>query len=118
MDLPELMEEYERRRAEGARHGARAPVAKVYGLVLEELRQLDGTPDRGRLVTTGEAAEILGVSAKTVRRWIGDGRFPGAEKTSGNGGGEWRIPVQEVYRAAGEDPGGDTSTPRLWEPEE
>lgn len=116
MKVSELLEEYERRRAEAARHGARAPLAKVYGLVLEELRQLDGTPEPGRMVTTGEAAEMLGVSVKTVRRWLQGERFPGAEKTSE--GGEWRIPAAEVYRASGEEPERGSSRPRLWEPEE
>lgn len=116
MNLPELVEEYERRRAEAARHGARAPLAKIYGVVLEELRQLDGTARPDRRVTTGEAADLLGVSPKTVRRWLRDGRFPGAEKTTENGGGEWRIPAREIYRAVGTEPDPGTGTPRLWSP--
>lgn len=119
MELTDLIEDLERRRAEAARIGATAPVSKLYGRILEELRQVDGTPNGGRFVGTGEAAEILGVSRKTVRRWCNpnDPRLPGARKTSGEDG-VWRIPLKEVYREVGVDPGPSTSTPKLWEPDE
>lgn len=117
MKLGELVERYERRRAEAARHGSTAPLAKVYAVVLEELRGVDGVPDQARLMTTAEAAEVLGLSEKTVRRWLADDRFPGARKTSGERG-EWRIPSAEVYAAAGREGGARASVPRLWEPSE
>lgn len=115
MTHAELLEEYERRRAEAARVGSTAPLAKVYSLVLEELRALDGRPEHGRMMSTGEAAEVLGVSCKTVRRWIDAGRFPGAVKTSGEAG-EWRIPAEQVYQAAGAPAESASGVPRLWSP--
>lgn len=116
MTLDELIEDLERRRAEAARHGYTARAAKLFAAVLEDLRRVDGTSERGRMMTTGEAADVLKVSPKTVRRWIGDGRLPAAEKTSERG--EWRIPARDVYRrAAGSDPDPPSGEPRLWEPE-
>lgn len=118
MTLLELVEEYERRRAEAAQHGSTAPLAKVYALVLAELRQVDGSPDLKRCVGTGRAAEILDVSPKTIRRWIHHDRFPGAFKTSDGDGGEWRLPLGDVNAEAGSPPRRrDASLPRLWEPE-
>lgn len=115
MKLGELVEEYERRQAAAARHGATAPLAKVYRIVLEELRAVDGTENGGRRVTTSEAADLISVSAKTIRRWANDGRFPGARKTSK--AGEWRIPVRDVYAAAGRDVEQER-IPKLWRPDD
>ncbi|MDO3409814.1 helix-turn-helix domain-containing protein [Saccharibacillus sp. CPCC 101409] len=39
--------------------------------------------------TSSEAAEILGVSDQTVRRWCDRGKYPEAYQTDG---GHWRIP--------------------------
>lgn len=118
MKLAELIDDLERRRAEAERHGYRAPAAKLYGAVLEDLRRVDGTPNRGRLMSTAEAGEVLGVSQKTVCRKIRDGQFPGARKTSENG--EWRIPAPEVYEragGAGESSEAEKPAPRLWSPD-
>ncbi|MFC5465759.1 helix-turn-helix domain-containing protein [Lederbergia graminis] len=41
--------------------------------------------------STLEAAEIIGVSDQTIRRWCEDGKYPSARKTSGN---RWRIPKE------------------------
>lgn len=38
--------------------------------------------------STVEAAEIVGVSDQTIRRWSEKGKYPDAVKT----GGRWRIP--------------------------
>lgn len=115
MKLTELVEEYERRRAEAARHDARVPMAKVYSIVLEELRQLDGTGRPDRMMTTSEAADILGVAQKTVRNWAGEGRLPNARKTSDDG--EWRIPAADVYQELGAG-AEQESVPRLWRPDD
>lgn len=114
MNRADLIEEWERRRAHAARIGSTAPVAEVYGVALEEIRQADGTPDPGQFVGTGKAAEVLDVSPKTVRRYCQDDKFPGARKTTEHG--EWRIPLRDVHRAAGEARP-PTETPRLWEPD-
>lgn len=39
--------------------------------------------------STLEAAEIIGVSDQTIRRWCEKGKYPDAKKTEGN---RWRIP--------------------------
>lgn len=51
-------------------------------------------------LTTGQAADLLGVSAATVRRWVGDGQLPGFRTP----GGHYRIPRHVVReRAHGQD---------------
>lgn len=109
MNLPELLAEWERRRADAECVHASAPIAEVYNVVLEEARQIDGVPTR-HLMTTKEAAFVLSVSPRTVARRCKRGGFPGAVKTSGDDG-EWRIPSDEVYTANGQK---QRTTPRLW----
>lgn len=47
-----------------------------------------------------EAAEVAGCSADTIKRRIGAGLFPGAERAPGPGpGGPWRIPVADLEAA-------------------
>jgi hypothetical protein len=116
MKVAELVEKYERLRAEATELRTLAPLAKAFGIFLEDLRTLDGTETVDRAVTTAEAGAILGLSAKTVRRYCEAGRFAGAWKTSGQKG-EWRIPVVEVYTIRGTPVNGHPKTPRLWEPE-
>jgi hypothetical protein len=112
--LSELMADYERRRVEAERHGATAPVATVYALILEEIRAIDGVASPDRMMTTAEAADVRAVAPKTIAKWAAEGRFEGAQKTSE--AGEWRLPARSVYQQAGagkvKDP---TSTPRLWD---
>jgi hypothetical protein len=115
MRLEELMTLYERRAAEAREHGSTAPLERVYALVLEDLRRLDGVGSPDRVMDTAEAASALGVRPKTVRSWCGEGRFAGARRTSGKTG-EWRIPAAEVIREAGAVVPPRTSSPRLWTP--
>ena len=118
MRLTELVEEYERRKVVGARHDSRAPVAKVYACVLDELRSLDGSDAEHRLMTTAEAATVLAVCPKTVARWASSGVLEGAYKTSGESG-EWRIPATSVYGMGRDQKGLEDPQPsRLWEPTE
>ena len=70
----------------------------------------------GRALTSGQAAEMLGVcSTNTVKNWLEAGFFPGAYKTAG---GHWRFPVEDVVRARecmatlhATDPTGELSKP-------
>ena len=48
-------------------------------------------------LTVTEAADMLRVSGRTVRRWIIAGTLPGV-RLPGRGGGEWRIPREAVDR--------------------
>lgn len=50
-------------------------------------------------MTIAQAAERLGVSTKTVRRWIKAGRLP-AELVDGPYGPEYRVPATAVQTAA------------------
>ncbi|MCC6874260.1 MAG: helix-turn-helix domain-containing protein [Sandaracinaceae bacterium] len=49
-----------------------------------------------RHLTTGEVAELLGVSANTAKNWLEGGFFPGAFRTPG---GHWRFPMEAVQEA-------------------
>lgn len=116
MKLGELLTRYEARAREADALGSTAPVSRMYRAVIEELRQVDGIGAAGRWMDTAEAADALAVSTKTVRRWITDGRFPSARKTSEDG--EWRIPALEVYAGAADGRREGTTTPKLWRAED
>lgn len=94
MTLAELLGRYERRRAEAAALRATAPVANVYTLVLEELREVDGVPAIKRKVNTRIAAQIEGVDRSTIAKRCADGWYQNAEKTSD--AGEWRVPLSDL----------------------
>jgi len=49
-------------------------------------------------LTPGEAAQLLGVTRRTVIDWAAAGRFPGAWRTAGSDkrGGNWRMPRASV----------------------
>lgn len=49
------------------------------------------------LYSTQEAAEALGVSTKSIARWIKDGRLKGVRA-----GRLWKIPAAEIQRMANE----------------
>jgi len=49
-------------------------------------------------LTVAETAAALGVSIRTVRRWVKDGTLAGAVRLPGRGGGEWRIPQATIDR--------------------
>jgi excisionase family DNA binding protein len=55
--------------------------------------------DKHKLLSTKEAAKILGVSERTVRRWIKAGRIKAVEKVGrGRGGVVWDVPEREIER--------------------
>ena len=115
MTLADLISQYERRRLDAERYSASAPLAQVFSEMLRDLRQVDGMDAVDRMLTTDDAAEVLGVARKTVAKWAADGRFPNAQKTSE--GGEWRIPAGDVYSALGRQKEPAGSIPKLWEDE-
>ena len=47
--------------------------------------------ERVEVYTSSEAAEIVGVSDQTIRRWCDKGKYPEAYQTEG---GHWRIPKE------------------------
>lgn len=44
------------------------------------------------LMTSAEAAELIGVNVKTIRRWLGDGKLSGANIP----GAGWRITPADI----------------------
>lgn len=111
MKLAELMTRYEDRAREAASIGSTAPVERIYRQVVADLARVDGIETAGRWMDTTEAANVLSVSPKTIRRWCVEGkRFPNARKTSDDG--EWRIPAIEVYGVV--KGGAKTTVPKLW----
>lgn len=114
MTLAELLARFERRRAEAEALAATAPVANVYALVLEELRQVDGVPTIEPKVSTTNAAQLEGVDRSTIAKRCAEGWYPNAEKTSDGQGGEWRIPLSDLRSPARPRHGGrGPTTPRL-----
>lgn len=57
---------------------------------------MDG--ERDRSIRIGQAAELLGVSVETLRRWAEDGRLA----TSRSAGGQRLVPIAEVHRLLAE----------------
>ena len=53
-------------------------------------------PSEGELVTVQRAAEILGMAASTLHRWLADGFIAGEQITPG---APWRIRINEEVRA-------------------
>lgn len=53
-------------------------------------------------LTIREAAEVLGRSARTVRRWVKSGKFREARLVQGNYGQEYRIPREAVVSVRAE----------------
>lgn len=111
MRLAEILDEYERRASEAAAVQASAPLADVYRVVIADLRtvSMDESPHDG-LLSTADAAKVLGVLPKTVAHWCEAGKLPDAQKTSPGKGGRWRIPAVSVYRLGTPAP----RAPRLW----
>ena len=49
------------------------------------------------VLTVREVAEKLRVHPRTITRWLGDGKFPGAFQTPGRWGKhEWKVPEEAV----------------------
>lgn len=92
MTLPELLLDLERRAREADAIAASAPLAAVYRQIMGELRQLRAA-DVAVSYDCDAAGRLLGVSPKTVAHWCKAGKFPGARKTGGSGGGKWIIPA-------------------------
>ena len=46
------------------------------------------------MCSTGRAAELLGVTRETIRRWIDDGYFPNSERVKP--GGHYRISRADI----------------------
>ena len=53
-------------------------------------------PPDGELLPVGKAADVLGVAASTIHRWLGDGFIAGEQDTPG---APWRIRVNDELRA-------------------
>ena len=53
------------------------------------------------MYTIPQAATILGLSVRTLRKWINDGRIKATKMPSTTGGPVWAIRESEVLRTAG-----------------
>lgn len=82
------------------RHGGGVAMSEERPLELTETTSsgyVVGTPDSsGTTLSISEASKRLGVSVSTLRRRLQRGEVPGAHKTGGPDGLEWRIPVTYV----------------------
>jgi len=96
--LAEVLGRIAEMRADYARKDAHMKAVAILDDVLGLLEQVDGTESAtGGDRTTHQAAEMLGLSYRTVERMCRAGAFPGAYKTSrANGTGDWRIPAAGV----------------------
>ena len=52
-----------------------------------------------------QVAEILNAPPQTVRRWLREGRFPGAARINMRGRKVWRIPVTAVLPLLNQEAG-------------
>lgn len=52
--------------------------------------------NKKRVITSQEASQILGVSARTVRNMINRGSLPGAFKLDPSVRSKWLIPIEDV----------------------
>jgi molybdopterin-binding protein len=55
-------------------------------------------PDRGGHLRIGQAAELLGVTVETLRRWEAEGRL----RTERSRGGQRQVPIPEISRLLSE----------------
>jgi transposase len=59
-------------------------------------------PEQQPTVTIAEAAQVCGLSTSTIRRYLRDGRFPGARQAPSPVPGQprqWRIPTRDIVQA-------------------
>lgn len=63
-------------------------------MTVAELREAIGKPSAFRVLTTGQAAELLGYSGDTWRDWASSGQVRGCYRDDGEGG-TWRLPMVE-----------------------
>ena len=84
-----------------ARQGALAAGAYVAGVSPAEMKETIARTDwvsmfddsAGReFLTTGQAADRLGITANTIKAWITEGLLPGARWAENR----WQIPLQSV----------------------
>jgi excisionase family DNA binding protein len=70
-------------------------------------RQPGQGPEEDRMLTTEQAADQLGASVWTVRRWLNEGRIKGVMPGGRRLG--WRIPQAEITRLLRPRRAGDTA---------
>lgn len=95
-----VLEQLESRIDDAKAMGAQAPVARILESVVELIREHlatepDGHMSEGCALSTGEVAEMEGVSRRTINNRCALGEYPGAYRTNGDRG-HWRIPSSAI----------------------
>jgi molybdopterin-binding protein len=63
-------------------------------MTIEEHRDMDEGPEEVAPLRVGQAAEMLGITVETLRRWEADGRL----QLTRSAGGQRLVPIAEVSR--------------------
>ena len=86
--------------ARAASVNSTAPVEQILKAVIRILElefERHGRSHPSAMLSATEAAELEGVSTRTIRNRCQEGDYPGAELTRGDSG-HWRIPLKDLER--------------------
>ena len=79
-----------------AQYGMSSKRPRRYRTPARPARTPGGAPEEEQMLTTEQAAERLGASVWTIRRWLQEGRIEGVQPGGRRLG--WRIPAREIER--------------------
>ena len=97
---------------ESAEHALDSPGQPQLEQSTEPAERPAVAPETPDALTVAEVVQQFVTSEKTVRRWLSDGKLPGAFQVAGPFGQEWRVPVQSLvakgFRLRDQAGAGDT----------